>query len=52
VRGKRLPFTRDCSSGAIESEHGGRFDFDIAAVLAYDVAGLVEGQAVNFPLIR
>lgn len=48
MHGKILTFSSSRSSGAIQSEQGGRFDFDIAAVLAYDVAGLAEGQAVNF----
>ena len=48
MHGKILSFSRNCSSGAIQSEHGDRFAFDVAAVLAYDVAGLSEGQAVNF----
>lgn len=46
--GKILSFNRKGSSGVILSDEGGRFDFDVAAVLAYDVAGLSEGQVVNF----
>ncbi len=46
--GKILSLDGRRSSGAIQSEQGDRFNFDIAAVLAYDVAGLNEGQMVSF----
>jgi cold shock CspA family protein len=36
------------SSGAIQSDDGGRFDFAAGSVLAYDVATLAAGQLVNF----
>jgi hypothetical protein len=34
----------------ITSERGERVDFDVTAVLAYDVSGLTAGQVVNFEL--
>lgn len=48
MNGKITVFSRKGSSGAIQSDDGGRFHFDVAAVLAYDVAGLSAGQVVNF----
>src|SRR5438874_2020025 len=38
------------SSGFIEAENRLRVHFDLCAVLAYDVAYLVEGQLVTFDL--
>lgn len=37
-------------SGAIRSAAGESFDFDLTAVLAYDVTSLAEGQPVHFEL--
>jgi hypothetical protein len=48
VNGKITEFRRKGASGAIQSDQGGRFHFDVAAVLAYDVAGLSAGQVVSF----
>lgn len=48
MNGKITAFSRKGSSGAIQSDQGGRFHFDVGAVLAYDVAGLSAGQVVNF----
>lgn len=48
MNGKITVFSRKGSSGAIQSDEGGRFCFDVAAVLAYDVAGLGVGQVVSF----
>ena len=48
MNGKITAFSRKGAAGAIQSDQGGRFPFDVAAVLAYDVAGLSAGQVVNF----
>ena len=48
MNGKITAFSRKGSSGAIQSDDGGHFHFDVAAVLAYDVAGLSPGQVVSF----
>ena len=48
MNGKITAFSRKGSSGAIQADEGERFHFDVAAVLAYDVAGLSAGQVVNF----
>ena len=48
MNGKITAFSRKGSSGAIQADEGGRFPFDVASVLAYDVAGLSTGQVVNF----
>ena len=37
-------------SGAIQSPHGENFNFELAGVLAYDVAKLAEGKLVHFDL--
>jgi hypothetical protein len=36
------------ATGTIRSEQGETFDFDFAAVLSYDMAGLAEGRLVHF----
>jgi len=41
-------FSKLTTSGAIRSEQGVNFDFDLASVLTYDVAGLAEGKFVHF----
>jgi hypothetical protein len=41
-------FSKLNTSGAIRSEEGENFDFDVAGVLTYDVAGLAEGKFVHF----
>ena len=41
-------FSKMTTSGAIRSEQGVNFDFDLAGVLTYDVAGLAEGKFVHF----
>src|SRR5260370_7024477 len=41
-------FSKLNTSGAIRSEEGENFDFDLAGVLSYDVAGLAEGKFVHF----
>jgi hypothetical protein len=41
-------FSKVTTSGAIRSEEGVNFDFDLAGVLTYDVAGLAEGKFVHF----
>jgi hypothetical protein len=41
-------FSKLTSSGAIQSEGGTSFDFDLASVLTYDVAALAEGKFVHF----
>jgi hypothetical protein len=41
-------FSKVTTSGAIRSEQGVNFDFDLAGVLTYDVAGLAEGKFVHF----
>jgi len=41
-------FSRLTTSGAIRSEHGETFDFELAGVLTYDVAALAEGKFVHF----
>jgi cold shock CspA family protein len=48
MNGKISVFSRKGASGAIQSDQGERFPFDVAAVLAYDVAGLSAGQVVSF----
>jgi hypothetical protein len=52
-RGERMlgtitRFSKLTTSGAIRSEGGVNFDFDVAGVLTYDVAGLAEGKFVHF----
>lgn len=46
--GKITRFSKLNTSGAIRSEEGVDFDFDLAGVLTYDVAGLAEGKFVHF----
>ena len=41
-------FSKLTTSGAIRSEQGVNFDFDLAGVLTYDVAALAEGKFVHF----
>jgi len=41
-------FSKVTTSGAIRSEQGENFDFDLAGVLTYDAAGLAEGKFVHF----
>ena len=41
-------FSKMTTSGAIRSEAGVNFDFDLAGVLTYDVAALAEGKFVHF----
>src|ERR1039457_5468374 len=41
-------FSKLTTSGAIRSEHGESFDFDLAGVLTYDVAALAQGKFVHF----
>src|ERR1035441_5884433 len=41
-------FSKLTGSGAIRSEQGVSFDFDLAGVLTYDVAALAEGKFVHF----
>ena len=41
-------FSKLTTSGAIRSEAGENFDFNLAGVLTYDVAGLAEGKFVHF----
>ena len=41
-------FSKLTTSGAIRSEHGENFDFDLAGVLTYDVAALAQGKSVHF----
>ena len=41
-------FSKLTTSGAIQSEGGTSFDFDLASVLTYDVAALAEGKFVHF----
>jgi hypothetical protein len=41
-------FSKMTTSGAIRSETGVNFDFDLAGVLTYDVAALAEGKFVHF----
>ena len=41
-------FSKLTTSGAIRSEHGEHFDFDLAGVLTYDVAALAQGKFVHF----
>jgi len=48
MNGRVVSLNRQSSSGAIQSDNGGRFHFEIAAVLAYDVAALSAGQVVSF----
>lgn len=48
MHGTITSFSGKGSSGAIQSDEGGCFDFAVAAVLAYDVATLSAGQLVNF----
>uniref|UniRef100_Q027C1 Uncharacterized protein n=1 Tax=Solibacter usitatus (strain Ellin6076) TaxID=234267 RepID=Q027C1_SOLUE len=40
--------SRQTASGTIRSEQGESFDFDLAAVLTYDMATLAEGRMVHF----
>jgi len=48
MNGRVVSFSRQSSSGAILSDNGARIHFEIAAVLAYDVAALTPGQVVSF----
>lgn len=41
-------FSKVTTSGAIRSEDGVNFDFNLAGVLSYDVAALAEGKFVHF----
>ena len=41
-------FSKLTTSGAIRSEHGENFDFDLAGVLTYDVGALAQGRFVHF----
>ena len=41
-------FSKVTATGTILSEHGESFDFDLAAVLTYDMAALAEGKLVHF----
>jgi hypothetical protein len=41
-------FSKLTTCGAIRSEQGEQFDFDLAGVLTYDVAALAEGKFVHF----
>jgi hypothetical protein len=41
-------FSKLTTRGAIRSEHGENFDFDLAGVLTYDVAALAQGKFVHF----
>src|SRR5260370_14950796 len=40
--------SRHTATGTIRSEQGESFDFDLAAVLTYDMAMLTEGKLVHF----
>jgi len=46
--GTIVRFSKVTNSGAIRSEHGQNYDFDLAGVLSYDVATLAEGKFVHF----
>jgi cold shock CspA family protein len=50
VVGKIASFSQKSASGVIDTEGGDCVDFDVSAVLAYDVSGLAAGQEVNFDL--
>ena len=41
-------FSKQAASGTIRSEQGETFDFDLAAVLTYDMSILTEGKLVHF----
>ena len=41
-------FSKLTTSGAIRSETGENFEFDLAGVLTYDAGGLAEGKFVHF----
>ncbi len=41
-------FSKLTTRGAIRSENGENFDFDLGGVLTYDVAALAEGKFVHF----
>ena len=41
-------FSKLTTSGAIRSEEGENFDFDLAGVLTYDAGALAEGKFVHF----
>ena len=41
-------FSKLTTSGAIRSEHGENFDFDLGGVLTYDVGALAQGKFVHF----
>jgi hypothetical protein len=46
--GTIVSFSNQTAAGVVKSADGARFDFDVAAVLAYDVAELAAGQPVHF----
>jgi hypothetical protein len=41
-------FSKMAATGTIRSEQGDCYDFDLAAVLTYDMASLTEGRLVHF----
>jgi hypothetical protein len=46
--GTIISFSKQTAAGVVKSADGERFEFDLAAVLAYDVAELAAGRPVHF----
>ena len=46
--GTIISFSKHTAAGVVKSADGVRFEFDLAAVLAYDVAELAAGRPVHF----